>query len=96
VKSGIVWAPSARADLAHIDLYYSELDLDFANRTAPNAVAAAKFLQANPHAGSKVDGTAYRKWHVPESPFLLIYRSEKGAIRILRVRHARENWQSLL
>ena len=92
MKPGIVWAPSARAALARIDVHYSELDLDFANRTARNAVAAARFLQANPHAGPKVDGTPYRKWHVPESPFLLIYRSEKGVIRILRVRHYREDW----
>lgn len=94
MKSGIVWAPSARSDLARIDLYYSGLDLDFANRTARNAVAAAKFLQENPYAGPKVEGTAYRKWHVPESPFLLIYRAEKGSVRILRVRHAREDWQT--
>ena len=94
MKSGIVWAPSARADLARIDLYYSELDIAFANRAARNALAAAKFLQANPHAGPKIDGTAYRKWHVPESPFLLIYRPEKGGVRILRVRHTREDWQA--
>ena len=94
MSSGIVWAPSARSDLARIDLYYSELDLEFANRTARNAVAAAKFLHANPHAGPKIDGTAYRKWPVPETPFLLIYRPEKGTIRVLRVRHAREDWQS--
>lgn len=95
MKPAIVWAPSARADLARIDLYYSELDLDFANRAARNAVAAARFLQANPHAGPKVDGTAYRKWRVAESPFLLIYRPEKGAVRILRVRHDREDWQAI-
>lgn len=93
MKPGIVWAPSARADLARIDHYYSELDTDFANRAARNAVAAAKFLLANPHAGPKIDGTVYRKWHVAQTPFLLIYRSEQGEIRILRVRHYREDWQ---
>jgi plasmid stabilization system protein ParE len=95
VEPGIVWAPTARADLARIDDYYAQRDLDFANRTARNAVAASRFLLANPFAGPKVEGTAYRKWHVAESPFLLIYRLERGAIHIVRVRHVREDWQSL-
>ena len=95
MKPGIVWAPSARADLAHIDDRYSRLDLEFANRAARNAVAAARFLHQNPLAGPKIDGTAYRKWHVAESPFLLIYRPERSTIHIVRVRHVREDWQTL-
>ena len=95
MNPGIVWAGSARTDLARIDDFYSQLDLEFANRAARNAITAAKFLLENPFAGPKIDGTHYRKWHVAETPFLLNYRRERAAIRIVRVRHYRENWQSL-
>ncbi len=88
----IVWTTSARIDLARIDDHYSDLDLEFANRTARNAVAAARFLVENPFAGPVVDGTAYRKWRVANSPFLLFYRVARAAIRIVRVRHYREDW----
>jgi toxin ParE1/3/4 len=93
VKPDIVWARSALADLAHIDEYYSRLDPEYANRTARGAVAAARFLLANPFAGPKVEGTAYRKWPVADTPYLLIYRPERGALRVVRVRHAREDWR---
>lgn len=95
MASGVVWAPGARIDLARIDDYYAGRDLDFANRTARNAVAAAQFLLANPFAGPKVEGTAYRKWHVAESPCLLIYRPERSTIHIVRVHRVREDWPSL-
>ena len=92
MQSAIIWTKRARQDLARIDDHYSELDLDFANRAARNAVAAARFLLANPFAGPVVKDTSYRKWRVANSPFLLIYRTEKAAIRIIRVRHYREDW----
>ena len=93
VPSTVVWTTSARIDLARIDDYYSNVDLEFANRTARNAVAAARFLAENPFAGPAVKGTPYRKWRVGDSPFLLFYRVEKAAIRVVRVRHHREDWQ---
>jgi plasmid stabilization system protein ParE len=94
VASSIIWTTNARLDLAHIDDYYAELDLEFANRTARNAVAAGKFLLQNPFAGPVVEGTSYRKWRVPDSPFLLFYRVERASIRVMRVRHYREDWRS--
>lgn len=96
MAAAIIWTTSARIDLAHIDDHYNDLDPGFANRTARNAVAAARFLVENPFAGPVVDGTSYRKWRVADSPFLLFYRVEKGAIRIVRIRHYREDWQPIL
>lgn len=93
MNPGIAWAESAQPDLARIDEYYSQIDLEFANRAARNAVAAAKFLRDNPFAGPKIEGTDYRKWHVAATPFLLIYRTERNAIRIVRVRHVAEDWR---
>ncbi|WP_231728089.1 type II toxin-antitoxin system RelE/ParE family toxin [Sphingopyxis sp. H050] len=95
MTAAIIWTTSARIDLARIDDYYSALDLEFADRAARNAVAAAHFLVENPFAGPIVDGTSYRKWRVTNSPFLLFYRIEKAAIRIVRIRHYREDWQTL-
>jgi len=92
VSSTIIWTKRARQDLARIDDHYSGLDLEFANRAARNAVAAARFLLENPFAGPAVKGTSYRKWRVADSPFLLFYRVEKTTIRIVRVRHYREDW----
>lgn len=96
MATAIIWTTSARIDLARIDDYYCDLDLEFANRIARNAVAAARFLVENPFAGPVVDGTSYRKWRVADSPFLLFYRVEKAAIRIVRIRHYREDWHTLL
>ncbi|WP_409437961.1 type II toxin-antitoxin system RelE/ParE family toxin [Sphingopyxis sp. JAI128] len=46
----------------------------------------------NPFAGPVVHGTSYGKWRVADSPLLLFYRFKKAAIRIVRVRHHREDW----
>ncbi|WP_338426470.1 type II toxin-antitoxin system RelE/ParE family toxin [Sphingopyxis kveilinensis] len=95
MSPAIIWTTSARIDLARIDDYYCGLDLEFANRIARNAVAAAHFLVENPFAGPIVTGTSYRKWRVENSPFLLFYRIEKAAVRIVRVRHVREDWRPM-
>ncbi|HRE35445.1 type II toxin-antitoxin system RelE/ParE family toxin [Sphingopyxis terrae subsp. ummariensis] len=96
MTSDIVWSKSAQFDLARIDDYYRDIDPDFANRTGRNALAAARFLLINPFAGPKIEGTRYRKWHVPDTPFLLFYRPENGRLLIQRVRHYREDWQPIL
>lgn len=92
----IVWSPQAQSDLASIYEYHAEAGSDFAFRAAERAVGAARLLGERPRLGSIVENTIYRKWRVPRTPYLLIYRAERDRLRIARVFHAAQDWQDSL
>jgi toxin ParE1/3/4 len=85
------WTRPALSDLADIDDRNRPLSSDHADRVAREAVAAGRFLAEYPMAGPVIsDGV--RKWRVRGTDFILLYHVEAGAVTILRVRHAREDW----
>ena len=86
------WAPLAQADLARIDDFNIRHDPDFADRVGRLAIAAGNFLTEFPAAGPIVDRNE-RKWRVPETDYILIYRIVPEGIDILRVYHTREDWR---
>jgi plasmid stabilization system protein ParE len=92
----IVWSPEAQSDLAAIYEYHAEAGSDFAFKAAELAVSAARLLAERPRLGPMVENTDYRKWRVPTTPYLLIYRSEGERLRIARVFHVAQDWQDLL
>lgn len=87
-----IWSSDALADLARIDGFYVSLDPDYADRVGRHAVRAARFLADQPHAGPQV-ASGFRKWRVPGTRHLLIYRIVPDGVEIVRVFHGRENWR---
>ena len=86
------WTLPARADLARIDSYHAEQDGDFADRVGREAIKAADWLASTPYAGAEV-APDHRRWRVPRTPYLLIYRVVHTGVEILRVWHERQNWR---
>ncbi len=86
------WAPKAQADLARIDEFNAKHDPEFADRVGRAAIAAGEFLAEFPSAGPLVDGDD-RKWTVPHTDYVLIYRIAKHGVDIVRAYHGRENWR---
>ena len=89
----IEWTERAVADLYDIDDYWAAYSDDTAARMADRIEAAAAFLATMPRAGPALQRHDARKWRVPASPYILIYRVARDSIQILRVRHGRENWE---
>jgi len=93
------WSGPARSDLACIEDFYATRDPDrdpeFAVRAIDAALDAAEFLLDRPRAGPTFTDGALRKWRVPATPLLLVYRVEPDGILIARVQHNRSDWQSL-
>ena len=88
----IEWTGTAIADLYDIDDYWSAYSNDAAERVADRIQAAAAFLGTMPRAGPVLRREDARKWRIPASPYILIYRVLDDRIQILRIRHGRENW----
>lgn len=89
----IIWSRPAQYDLGHIDQFLAEFDLAYAARVGRAAVKAATWLTENPRIGPFVEDSDIRKWRVPTTDYLLLYREMPDGITIMRVRHARENWR---
>ena len=90
--SRAIWSGAARDDLARIDEFYAILDADYADRVGRLAVRAGAFLADHPRAGPKM-AEDIRKWRVPGTRHLLIYRIRSDGVEILRVHHGREDWR---
>jgi toxin ParE1/3/4 len=86
------WTRLAQADLAAIDDYYERLNPDFALRVARKAIAASRFLADHPRAGPEID-PGIRKWRVPTTDYILVYRVVGGGIEVVRVYHAQQQWR---
>jgi len=87
------WTRLAQADLVAIEDYYETRDPDFFLRLQRRAMAASRFLADHPRAGPEIElGT--RKWSVPTTDFIMVYRIVGAAIEVLRVYHAAQNWRA--
>jgi toxin ParE1/3/4 len=87
------WSALAEADLAEIDDYWWVRDRDMAIALIERVRLAAERLRDMPAKGTFIDGGAVRKWSVPKSPYLLLYRVQPDGIEILRIYHSRQDWR---
>jgi toxin ParE1/3/4 len=92
-------APIARADLHEIwDYYASEIqNIDLADRIRDELFAAFDKLAQAPgigHHRSDLVAEPLRFWRMRD--YLIIYRSEKRPIEIVRVLHGKRDVQALL
>ena len=92
----VIWTPAARSDLLEIDIYWTSIAEELADRTLDWLSAAGDYLTGMPHAGASLDETDVRKWTVRGTRYLLIYRIVDDAIEVLRVYHQSENWRDEL
>jgi toxin ParE1/3/4 len=97
--SDFILAPVARADLDEIwDYYASEIqNVDVADRIRDELFAAFDERAQTPgmgHYRSALVAEPLRFWRVRD--YLIIYRSEKRPIEIVRVLHGKRDVQALL
>lgn len=82
------------ADLTSIQRYYHDIDFALGEALFIRIVNAPKSLLERPGLGSPTGRQGTRKWRIKRTPFLLLYRIRKdGAVEILRVRHAAQDWR---
>lgn len=86
----LIWSALARRDILRIFDYYWTISPDLAAELVARVEAAPLILLSYPNLGT--DSGRDRKWNVPGTPFILLFRSERRAVRISRVHDARENW----
>jgi plasmid stabilization system protein ParE len=89
------WTVPALEDLAAIDAYWWENAPSRADLILDRIEAAAAFLKDLPHAGPELEELQVRKWVISRTDYLLFYRFRNDEVEILRIRHGRENWQTL-
>ena len=97
--SDFILAPVARADLHEIwDYYASELqNVEVADRIRDELFACFENLAQTPgmgHYRSDLVAEPLRFWRVRD--YLIIYRSEKRPIEIVRVLHGKRDVQAIL
>jgi len=92
----IRWARPAQIDLEAIDDFHRETNPTRAAEVLAQTVAAARFLAEFPEAGERVAGRALRKWAVRGTPYIIFYRLDGSALRILRLIHATRDWTQLI
>lgn len=94
-----VVAPAGRDDLVEIWEYYALTigDVDVADRISGELSSACEDLAKTPgmgHYRNDLVAEPLRFWRVRE--YLIIYRSEKNPIEIVRVLHGKRDVQALL
>ena len=89
----VEWTHPALADLIEAQIYISQENPQAAQSVAQKVWDASQKLADNPEIGRSghIDGT--REWVIPQTPYLIVYRIKDNRIEILRVWHARRNWQ---
>lgn len=88
----VEWSDRAIVDLEEIDDYWLQYSGTKAEEISLKIEKAATFLATMPRAGPAIRGRAGRKWSVPTTRYLLVYRVIDDGIEVLRVHHGSQNW----
>lgn len=86
------WSSSASADMARIYDHYAAFHPDIGLRMTHAIRDAAERLAEFPLSAPAV-AAGLRKLSVQKIGFVLLFRVSGDQVRILRIRHMRENWQ---
>ncbi|HTW81941.1 MAG TPA: type II toxin-antitoxin system RelE/ParE family toxin [Terracidiphilus sp.] len=88
------WGPRARRDFQELISYIAEQSVRTAELVADRIDRSATLLAQMPRAGRKgrVEGT--RELVVQQTPFILVYRLQSDAVRILRIYRGARRWPS--
>jgi toxin ParE1/3/4 len=89
----IVWSPEAIEDLTSLRDYIAEESPAGAQRVVLRILRTIEqVLPENPHLGrsGRVPGT--RELVIPQTPYIVPYRLQRGTIQILRIYHSARRW----
>ncbi len=90
----VIWAESATQDLHQIKSYLIEnYDSVVAEKTIATLILSAHWLLDYPQAGSLIGKDHWRKWRPRKTRHILLYRPHAQGIKVLRVRHERNDWR---
>ncbi|MEQ1510174.1 MAG: type II toxin-antitoxin system RelE/ParE family toxin [Sphingopyxis sp.] len=93
----VFWTPPARTDLqSAVQALADEGEVDFALGLLAEADRVDALLRRIPFAGPRLEGCNDRKLRLGRLPFVVRYRIKNGTLEILRLHHARSDWQSFL
>lgn len=87
----VTWTQTATVDLREAETYLGQYHEALARDLIERATAAARFLLDFPGLGAPMTGR-WRKWRVPRTRYLLIYRPTRSGIEVARVRYDRSHW----
>jgi len=93
----IIWSPEAIEDLISLRAYIAEESPAGARRIVLRILHDVEhLLPDNAHMGrpGRVPGT--RELVIPQTPYIVPYRVQRGVIQILRVYHSARRWPDSL
>lgn len=91
--SQVSWARKAADDLWSIRDYLARIDEAVARDQIERIITAVDWLLDFPAAGAPVGYRRWRSWRPRRTSYVLIYEPVRDGLRIVRVRHSREDWQ---
>ena len=88
----IIWTPRAAADLEHAASYIADRNPDAAIKVASKIYNRIMTLEATPEIAriGVVQGTREIVFH--PWPYIAVYKIFGGAVRIVRIRHASQQY----
>ncbi len=89
----VKWTHPALADLIEAQTYISQENPQAAQNVAQKVWDTSQKLADNPEIGREAHVEGTREWVVGQTPYLIVYRVKDKKIEILRVWHAKRNWQ---
>ena len=94
--TAVTWSREAQNDLATLDDGFRRDDPDYSRHIGEFAIKAGVFLAEHSGAGPSVPKTRLRKWRVARTPYLILYRTERDQVFVVRLVHAKRNWKRFL
>jgi len=92
----IVWSPTARTDLRHIEAYIAERNPPAAVKIAKAILAGVEDLHRFPGIGRPGRVPDTRELVISSTPYIIPYRIVGQAIHIIAVIHGARRWPDTL
>jgi len=90
----IKWTIKALIDFDEAQAYIAHENPAAARMIAERIHAATRRLREHPDIGAPSRIAYARTWPVLRTPYLIVYRVHGDAVEILRLWHARRDWQA--
>ena len=88
----VVWTPRAAEDLYALIDYIRLDNSDAAVRVASRIFSQIEALATMPHRGRTGQAPRTRELVFHPWPYIAVYRIEEDEVRVLRIRHASQDW----
>lgn len=93
----VEWSDKALDDLTSISEYVGVRDRAAAARLVSRIVVLIETLLArHPAMGRPGHKSGTRELVITDTPYVAVYRADRGAIEIIRVFHSSQDWRSSL